>query len=292
MRTLPPGLQDHLDSGATTLAWCWKLEPRNGAVLGFTDHDRDLSFDGVTYRAEAGFTGSAIETALGLAVDNLEVASALSAESLSEARLSAGFYDNAAIEIWLVNWADVSQRVLLRSGNLGEVSHGELGFSAEVRGLAHHLNQPRGRLFQFGCDAELGDQRCGIDLNDPLYRGEGVVMSVTENRRLIVTGLEGFADRWFARGRLQWTSGINVDRAMEVKAHRGNVIELWRAMSEPIAPGDEFTVTAGCDKQFSTCKAKFANGVNYRGFPHMPGNDFVTSYPNRSDATNDGGRRS
>jgi uncharacterized phage protein (TIGR02218 family) len=107
MRLLPPGLQDHLSGGATTLAWCWKLEPRNGEVLGFTDHDRDLVIDGVTYKAQAGFTGSAIEASLGLAVDNLEVTSALRAESLSEAKLRAGIYDNAAIEIWLVNWADV-----------------------------------------------------------------------------------------------------------------------------------------------------------------------------------------
>jgi uncharacterized phage protein (TIGR02218 family) len=288
---LPPGLQDHLASGATTLAWCWKLVPRNGEPLGFTDHDRDLAFDGVTYKAEAGFTGSAIETSLGMAVDNLEVTSALQSDALSEARLRAGDYDNAAIEIWLVNWTDVSQRLLLRSGSLGEVSHGELGFSAEVRGHAHYLNQPKGRLFQFGCDAELGDARCGIDRDDPLYRGEGIVVSVSENRWLTVTGLESFAERWFARGRLQWTSGANIDRAIEVKAHRGSLIELWQAMSEAVAPGDEFTVTAGCDKQFSTCRAKFANGVNYRGFPHMPGNDFVTSYPNRGDAGNDGGSR-
>ena len=288
MRTLPPGLQDHLDSGVTTLAWCWTLTPRNGETLGFTDHDRDLVFDGVTYKAQAGFTGSAIETSLGLAVDNLEVTSALSADTLSEAKLHAGDYDNAAIAIWLVNWADVSQRLLLRAGSLGEVSHGELGFSAEMRGLAHHLNQPKGRLFQFGCDAELGDPRCGVDLNDPLYRAEGAVLIVAENRRIIASGVGSFPDRWFARGRLIWTSGANVDRAMEVKTHRGTLVELWQAMPAPIAEGDEFVVTAGCDKQFSTCKAKFANGVNYRGFPHMPGNDFVTSYPNRDDAANDG----
>ena len=41
--------------------------------------------------------------------------------------------------------------------------------------------------------------------------------------------------------------------------------------------GDTFTVTAGCDKQFATCQAKFANAVNFRGFPHMPGNDFITA---------------
>ena len=295
MRTLPSGLQAHLDGGATTLCWCWKLATRSGAILGFTDHDENVRVDGVTYEAQAGFTGSEIESSLGLQVDNLEVASALSSERLSAKALAAGEYDNAEVEIWLVNWQDTAQRLLLRKGNLGEVSHGELGFSAEVRGLAHLIDQPRGRLFQYGCDATLGDGRCRVALADPALRGEGGVVAVEGNRRLKVSGVEAFAEAWFARGLLTWTTGANSGRAAEVKSHRVSAgavtLELWQEMSEAIAPGDQFAVTAGCDKQFSTCRTKFANAVNFRGFPHMPGNDFIASYPNRDDGVNDGGRR-
>jgi uncharacterized phage protein (TIGR02218 family) len=170
-----------------------------------------------------------------------------------------------------------------------------LGFSAEVRGLAHRLDQPKGRLFQYGCDAVLGDERCGVDLGSPEFRGEGIVDAVEDNRRLAVTGLDGFAENWFARGRLLWISGANSGRAMEVKFHRVSAaavtIELWREMSASIAAGDRFVVTAGCDKQFTTCQERFGNAENFRGFPHMPGNDFVASYPNRDDGTNDGGSR-
>ena len=82
---------------------------------------------------------------------------------------------------------------------------------------------------------------------------------------------------------------------MEVKAHYKNVggadtIELWRRMSEDIGLGDSFTVTAGCNKQFETCRLKFANGNNFRGLPHMPGNDYVTRNPT-GDTGNDGGSR-
>ena len=59
-------------------------------------------------------------------------------------------------------------------------------------------------------------------------------------------------------------------------------------MPEPIAAGDTFDVTAGCDKQFSTCHDKFANVVNFRGFPHIPGNDFVISYPLQGEPGHDG----
>ena len=55
--------------------------------------------------------------------------------------------------------------------------------------------------------------------------------------------------------------------------------------------GDAFTVTAGCDKQFATCRRSSPTRVNFRGFPHMPGNDFVTSYPCRGEPGNDGESR-
>ncbi len=294
MKTLAPGLQAHLDAGVTTLCWCWKLTDNAGRVLGFTDHDERLTFDGVTYEAASGFSASQMEASLGLAVDNLDVAGALSSAALNEDDLLAGLFDNAAVEIIRVNWANPAQRVLMRSGNLGEVSRSRTAFSAEVRGVAHKLNQPAGRLFQYGCDADVGDERCGVDLTSPAFSVQGVVGAVEDRRRFSVFGLGAFAEGWFARGHLTWQTGANASFAMEVKVHRVSadevVLELWRPMTRDVAEGDRFTITAGCDKQFSTCQAKFANPHNFRGFPHMPGNDFAVSYPNSDDGVNDGGR--
>ncbi|MBI2720356.1 MAG: DUF2163 domain-containing protein [Rhizobiales bacterium] len=295
MRTLEAGFRAHLDTGATTLCHCWRLETGGGEVFGFTDHDLDLTIDGVTYEAQAGLTASEIESSLGLAVDNLEASGALSSASLSEVRLRAGDFDNAAVEIWRVNWQDVSQRILLRSGNLGEVTHGSLGFAAEVRGLAHVLNQPKGRIFQFGCDAVLGDARCGVNLATAAYTATGSVIAAEDNRRLAVAGLDGFDDGWFARGSLTWASGANTGRTAEVKTQRrdGTLmrIDLWQEVASPVASADAFTIRAGCDKQFSTCRGKFGNGVNFRGFPQIPGEDFVLSYATRDDPHNDGKSR-
>ncbi|HZT50243.1 MAG TPA: DUF2163 domain-containing protein, partial [Hyphomicrobiaceae bacterium] len=92
MKSLPPSLQAHLDTGATTLAWCWRVTRRDGVRLGFTDHDRDLVFDGTTFAAATGFTATEIKDAVGLAVDNLEVESALSSSSLNEDDLAAGLF--------------------------------------------------------------------------------------------------------------------------------------------------------------------------------------------------------
>ena len=66
------GLRAHLAGGATTTCYCWAVARRDGVVLGFTDHDRDLSFEGVVFRADTGLTAGALQHLSGLAVDNAE----------------------------------------------------------------------------------------------------------------------------------------------------------------------------------------------------------------------------
>jgi uncharacterized phage protein (TIGR02218 family) len=292
VKTFPPGLKDHLDTGATTLAWCWKVERRDGTVLGFTDHDLDLSFDGVSFAAATGFTASEVVSSLGLAVDNLEVEGALAAAAITETDLAAGLYDGATVELWRVNWTDAAQRVLMRKGALGEVSRGELAFTAELRGLAHALQQATGRTYQRLCDADLGDHRCGINVDAPGFKGTGSVDAASDDRILAVSGLSGFADSWFRFGKLAWTSGANAGRIAEVKGHaKGSTVTLtlWQRAPSPVEPGDGFTVTAGCDKTLTTCRARFDNIANFRGFPHMPGNDRAFAYVVGESGENDGG---
>jgi uncharacterized phage protein (TIGR02218 family) len=279
MKQLPAALQAHLDSGATTLCWCWRLQRRDGVVQGFTDHDHDLAFDGTLFEAASGFEASEIRDSLGLGVDNLEVTSALSSERLAEADLSAGLYDDARVEIFRVNWAEPSQRVLMRAGSIGEVRREGLAFAAEVRGLAHYLQQPKGRLFQYTCDADLGDARCKVAL--ATFTAQGSITQAASAARFTAAGLDAFASDWFTRGLLTFTSGAAAGQRVEVKGHRlaaGVVtIELWQPAREPLLAGQTFTIVAGCDKTLAACRAKFTNAVNYRGFPHMPGNDFVAS---------------
>jgi uncharacterized phage protein (TIGR02218 family) len=285
MKKLVPGLQAHLDSGATTLCWCWRLTRRDGVVYGFTDHDRDLTFDGTAFEAQPGFTATEIRDSVGLSVDNLEVESALSSTRLDEAGLAGAKFDDAKIEIFRVNWQNPEQRVLMRVGSIGEVRRHGVTFAAEVRGLAHYMGQPSGRLYQHSCDTDVGLARCGVDLNAAAFRGAGLVVAAASRRRFTVSGLAGFAEGWFARGLLTFTSGANTGRAIEVKRqtlHAGSVtLELWQEAAETIAVGTTFTVTAGCDKALSTCAAKFANTLNFRGFPDMPGNDFLTGSARR-----------
>jgi uncharacterized phage protein (TIGR02218 family) len=291
MKTLDAGLGVHLAGGVTTLCHCWRVERKDGVVLGFTDHDCDLLVDGTTYKAATGFTATAIEDQLGLAVSNLDVDGALSSAAITEDDLNAGLYDDASVTIMRVNWQEVSQRVILRSGFLGQVTRGEAVFSAELRGLAARLDQSAGRVFQRTCAWELGDSRCGIDLGAPAHNGSGSVASVISNFDFTASGIESFASGIFNRGKITWLSGNNAGLEIEVKTHTqgspSSRLSLFLPMARPIEAGDTFNIAAGCDKRLETCRDRFSNVVNFGGFPHMPGNDFALSYATQGDH-NDG----
>lgn len=288
MKTIPQGLADLLASGVTTLCRCWRLERTDGIVMGFTDHDRPLTFGGVTYEPETGFTAAETETTLGLSIDTMEVAGAVSSDRITDDDISLGLWDDAGVEIWIVDWSNTDNRVIDKRGSIGEVGRGDLAYEAEIRSLVHRLNQDEGRTYQRLCDAVLGDGRCKINLANPAYAGSGTVTSSTDHRLLVVAGLDDFASGLFTHGLLTWTSGANAGASIEIRSHAGVTVTLWRRAALPIAPGDQFSIVAGCDKSWDMCRARFANAANFRGFPQIPGDDFALGIAKKSEV-NDGG---
>lgn len=286
-------LLDHLGTGVTTVARCWRVVRKDGVVMGFTDHDRDLVFDGTEFRAGAGLSARAVSQTTGLAVDNTEAGGALSDAAISEADLRAGRFDGATVEAWLVNWADPGQRMVQFRGTMGEVVQAGGAFQAELRGLTELLNQPQGRVYQRSCAAILGDGQCRVDLTLPGYVEQRVVETVEGGQVFGWADFLGFDDRWFERGRLVVVSGAAAGLVAVVKndrlSGRARRVEVWEAIRADVAPGDVVRLEAGCDKRAETCRLKFGNFLNFRGFPHMPGEDWLMAVP-KSEAVNDGGR--
>ena len=285
-------MKAHLAGGATTLARCFAVTRKDGLVLGFTDHDRDLGFDGMVFRADSGLTAKAIQQATGLSVDNSEAFGALRSAAITEADILAGRYDGAEVRAWLVNWAEPAVRVLQFRGTLGEIVRSGGAFTAELRGLSEALNQPVGLIYHARCSAVLGDGRCGFDLSQPGYAEERPVEVVEEGRVFRFAAMPGFEDRWFEKGRLVVLDGVAKGLVGSIKNDRvrgvGREVELWQSLGAVPAQGDMVRIEAGCDRRAETCRLKFNNFLNFRGFPHIPGEDWVMSYP-VSSARNDGG---
>ncbi len=270
----------HLSGQATTVCHCWRLTRRDETVLGFTDHDRPIVIGGVDFEPRSGLTASETRDTMGLAADATDVEGALSSDRISEADIAAGRYDGARVETLLVNWRAPEQHAVLRSATVGKIVLQDGRFVVEMEGIGAALDRRTGRTFRKSCDAELGDARCGFDLETEEFSGEGVVVSVDGSNAVRASGLDGFAESWFDHGLLTWTSGVSAGRRQRVTSHRKDgtqaVLTLWDAVAA--SAGDALAIVAGCDKRFSTCRTKFSNGVNFRGFPHMPGNDAAYAY--------------
>ena len=285
-------LAEHLATGATTVCRAWAVTRKDGLVLGFTDHDRPLSFEDVEFAASSGLTARALEQSTGLSVDNSEALGALTDAAIREEDVRAGLFDGAEVRSWLVNWVDVAERRLVFRGSLGEIERQGKLFRAELRGLSELMNQPRGQVYQRPCSAVLRDQKCRFDTSAEGYSAEAQVTSIASGVVLSLPSMPGFADGWFMRGRITALSGAAAGQTGVVKRDREvggqRVVELWEILSAGFGPGDLVRLEAGCDKGAETCRLKFSNFENFRGFPDIPGEDWLVSYPVRG-GTNDGG---
>ena len=272
MKTLSNELSAHLAGEVTTLAQCWKLTRRDGTLLGFTDHDADITYDSQLYQAASGLTPSAVESQASLAVDNLDIEGMLEAETITEADILAGRYDFAEIETFIVNYADLTQGKLeLRRGWLGEVQLNKQHFIAEVRGLTQKLAQHIGELYSPICRARLGDSRCGVDLSSYTVTGTlTAVESAAQSSDSSRTEAAGTYDH----GLLTMSSGANSGLSREVKFHQsGGELILVLPFPYELQLGDSYSLTQGCDKTLSTCMNRYDNAINFRGEPHVPGVD-------------------
>ncbi|MEX3015895.1 DUF2163 domain-containing protein [Gymnodinialimonas hymeniacidonis] len=287
-------LDEHLKSGTTGVSRCWRVTRSDGESYGFTDHDCDLDFDGTTFRAGTGLSAAALSQTTGLSVDNTEAVGALTDATISEDDIFAGRFDGAEVEAWLVQWGAPQNRVLQFRGSLGEITRANGAFSAELRGLAEKLNVPTGRVFQRSCPAVLGDGDCGFDLNQTGYVGEFTVTS-TDGRVFTFDGQTEFEPRWFERGQMRVLTGEAAGLSGAVKLDRISddvrTVELWDTIRADVVAGDSVRLTAGCDKRMETCRLKFNNLLNFRGFPDIPDEDWQMAHPTRMSARDGGSRR-
>lgn len=295
MTPFDPALLTHLSTGATHVCHAWSLERGDGVVMGFTDHDRDLEFDGIQFKSDSGLSAVALAQSTGLSVDNSEAMGALSGDMISEADIEAGRYDGAQVTAWQVQWDDVAARQIMFRGLIGDIRRAGGAFQAELRGLAEVLNQPKGRVYGRGCGAELGDGACGIDLGLPQYRGECVVLSHDGAGVIEVSPSPTHAEGLFAHGRLMVLDGAGQGLSGVIKSDQivdgARRITLWHSPRVSLAAGDGVALIAGCDKRFETCRQVFLNQLNFQGFPDIPGEDWMSVFPRQSGEVSGGSRR-
>lgn len=259
----------------TTLALCWRVERRDGVTIGLTDHDRDLIVDGLTHRAAPGMVPSAIQRSSGIDADTMQVAGALTSEAIAEVDLIAGRWDGARVVLFGVDWSGGGGRVDLGEGRLGAVDLGDHGFTAELAGIATALERPVVEATAPECRAELGDARCRVAMAG---RRRFARVIATDEAVVTVDAEEPVADA-YGNGLLRWFGSGNAGLDAAIAASAGATVTLRAAPPVAVAVGTLVELVEGCDKSLATCAGRFANAVNFRGEPYLPGMDLLTRYP-------------
>lgn len=280
-KVIPIALASHYEARQQSTAIVVKITRRDGEVFGCTSHDVDIPYDGITFVSGLPAVESAqMQISSTFSTDNTELSGLVSDDGLSTADIEAGDWDGATVEVWRLNWrAPDDGHEIIGTGELGQFSHDGLSYRVEFKSLKDHLQKKVTRALIPLCDATFGDARCKLDA--ATFTFSGTVTAVVDNANFTDSGLAQAAE-YFDHGRVDWLAGANAGRSMEVKAHAtGGVIELEIAMQRDIEVGDTFEIVAGDDHRLETCRDKFSNIVNYRGFNYMPGNDALVQRGSR-----------
>ncbi len=294
MKKISAEFQDRLNSGATKLCRAWRVERMDGKVFGFTDHDEDILFDGIRFSASSGLESGALQMSTGLSVNNSMIVGALQSTVISEEDIRGGRFDDAKVCQWMVDWERPHLREILFSGTFGEIKRHDGCFEVELRSIAEKLNTPVGRSIKRKCDCDLGDEKCGFNLKKPGFSFETQVAPGSQGPDIVIENPEGGENGWFEKGTIKWLSGKNFGRIYVIRSDISlgvnRTITLWQEPLLQYKIGDRFILSSGCDKTAKMCAEKFKNIINFRGFPHIPGDDWVIAYPKDGDI-NDGGKQ-
>jgi uncharacterized phage protein (TIGR02218 family) len=272
MKILSPTLTEALNAEVTTLAYCLKWQLKDGTIIGTTDHDSDLIIDDTTYHSTYIVNLSSLSVSNDLAIDNMEITTILDDKFFTKEAVLAGRFDQAKIELFLVDYLTTSHIIPLKKGFIGEITIDSYSFKAELKGMTHLFANNMGELYSPICRANFGDTKCRV--NKQLYSSHGRVIEVRNEYSFI--GEEcSIKPTNFSNGYLIFTKGENKGTRLGVEQHSDSLTRLSSTPFKTLSAGDEYDIFAVCDKKFTTCQKIFNNTANFRGEPHVPGNNFL-----------------
>ncbi len=272
--TLPPS-RIWFSQPLETTATFWRVLRRDGVSLGFTTHDEDLWFDGLSHRAAPGMVPSAIRRSAGFEADSAEVEGALSHDSIGAFDLAIGRFDGARVLIGVVDWESLERHVIYR-GSIGTVSEEAGTFSADLVSRKAELQRDPVPRTSPSCRAAFCGPGCTLAAVRFTHAGVLGSFDLASNGAAVTTdtalsNLNG--------GTLRWLDGPYAGQTSGIAGVQSGKLLLAIPLDSAPPVGTRVSLREGCDRTLETCATRFANAINFQGEPFLPGNDLITRYP-------------
>ena len=285
MKTLDPQFQVALESEQTAIAWCWLIEPKQGAALGFTSFDVMFSIYGTQYQPFTGFTPTADSNSEGLENNNSQDLEGLfTSDQISAQDIMSGKLDDARVTCFQVdvtnlplNLTDTPTKFLpVYQRYIKSFTANEIGFKIGLRDDDWLLEADIGKVTSKFCDYDLGEPRCGVDLTP--YTFTQNITAITSRYQFTLSG--SFTEGQFNRGKITFITGNNAGVTRDVATNdSGNQVTLWQPMPYSISVGDEVSMVQGCGKTLYDCITRYDNAIKFDGEPHIPSSDRAFNLP-------------
>jgi hypothetical protein len=128
-------------------------------VLGFTEFEKNLVIDGVTYWARTGSKPSAMDLSSDLSFSTRDLHALLNSDEITAVDIERGLYSGAEYETFEINYLNIAAgKHVLEYGRLGDITYGDVTFVAEGHGLLSMLAQNGGPITSITCRAQFGNR--------------------------------------------------------------------------------------------------------------------------------------
>lgn len=288
MKSCSGALAAYIAQGQTTLATLLKVTRQyDGAVYGFTEHDQNIVFSGLTYISTTSYNRFNLNAKQSTDATTTELSGAFDS-IITRADVLAELWDNAQLTLYLVNWQDLTAgAMILDTGSFGQFEPQEFGFKVQLHGMSYLLTFLGGDLCAPECRVDFGSPLCAP--GGSLFSGTTInsllqtltVLTTDGVKTMTVSGLTN-TGKPFNGGLVTFKTGNNTNLSGEVLSVNfgtNTIVLRPTVLINTIQVGDTLYLFPACDKQFQTCVATWGNGENFQGEPHAPGPDNILQFP-------------
>lgn len=263
-------IYDYLKKDLTTITTCWRITLSNGELISFTEHDKDITINGIEYKSDMLISSTAMESRSGLIPNNLDIE--LSLPLIDPCKTDGSDYEEASVEVELIDFANTSNiPIQIFCGYITSTTITTSSLKATIQSYSDKLNNTIGEVYSPLCRADFCDFKCKLseDSFSFIYSITKIIDKITffsEEAIAIENGLLNY-------GKIKIIEGVNLGMTFDIKENINGIIIITTPPIQDFSVGSRYKVTMGCDKKFETCINRFNNAINFRGEPNIPGYD-------------------